>query len=289
MLAQRSSSSAVRGYSSLSTMLLSKGVGHRRALVWLHPRRHEGRQFSQALPSRMRSLRTSRAATSGDAGWPGMRSRGLPLGVSSIGSGVSCTSESPMWRCSAIAGLGGMVTGGEPRAPGGRRRAAADRRGSVDVRPARRARWSTRASGSGPTYTISPGSIARQPGSSSIGSLGRSRTAPVPAVPSARARCQPRRRRRGGADRACRPPLARGPTAPGAMATVMLHTREVAGSKPAAPTSRKARYGGLSAFSGCLAVGVPGGLWTRYRNFGHARCCRALMVDLRSAGLALPP
>ena len=65
-----------------------------------------------------------------------------------------------------------------------------------------------------------------------------------------------------------------------------LHTREVAGSKPAAPTSSEARYGGHSAFSAASSGGAPEGavetLWRLWR--------RALLpspvVDLRSAGLA---
>jgi hypothetical protein len=52
----------------------------------------------------------------------------------------------------------------------------------------------------------------------------------------------------------------------GRLTNAMLHTREVAGSKPAAPITRKPRYGAVSAFPGRLVVLALAGPWKRYGN-----------------------
>ena len=71
-----------------------------------------------------------------------------------------------------------------------------------------------------------------------------------------------------------------------------LHTREVAGSKPAAPIVKKARYGGLSAFRGEVRVSSDRAVWKRYGTLASriAAVCgrRAPVGRARPASLTSP-
>jgi hypothetical protein len=106
MFTQRISRSAVCGYSSLSTMFLSKvSAMSAPASGSIHVVTKVAR-FSRALPSRTSSLRTSWAVTAGGIGPSGRRRRGMTPGVcgsDTSGSSVSFASGSPTWRCRVIA------------------------------------------------------------------------------------------------------------------------------------------------------------------------------------------
>jgi hypothetical protein len=78
MLTQRCSSSAVRGYSSLSTMFLSNvSAMSRSACGSIHVVTNVAR-FSRALPSNMSSSRTNWCALSGSISESGSAWRGAP-------------------------------------------------------------------------------------------------------------------------------------------------------------------------------------------------------------------
>ena len=98
-----------------------------------------------------------------------------------------------------------------------------------------------------------------------------------------RARAIAKRARRAPGEPRCRAKRAmREPLSP-------LHTREVAGSKPAAPIVLEARYGGLSVFSGLVALGRVGGLWKRYGNYGLRGSSRYRSGRPPVGRLACPP
>jgi hypothetical protein len=89
MLTQRISSSAVCGYSSLSIMFLSTASAMSAAASGSIHVVTKVARFSRALPSRMRSPRTSRAAISGGVVSLGIRSRGIRPGRSGLDSSGS--------------------------------------------------------------------------------------------------------------------------------------------------------------------------------------------------------
>ena len=68
---------------------------------------------------------------------------------------------------------------------------------------------------------------------------------------------------RDGRPRAGRPPIMRSPGARSSVGERSLHTREVAGSKPAAPTSRKPRPVGAFSFRRTTAPQSAMGFWKR--------------------------